>query len=331
MKILFINSQNNGDYVNDYMNDLLLHGLRQISGHEVIDYPGAWYLYKDESIKRNLKKSSFWGKGFTTSNILNNFNSIDRTDILSKIRNNYFDLVVYGSIRRNNEFMDDVLKYNNHFIVVDGEDDQYIEKKYSNKCIYFKRELNQTIPNIESISFAVPKEKILKNIPKKFEYLLAPLIPGKLNTYNYDYEDSYYEMYEKSVFALTNKKIGWDCLRHYEILMNGCIPLFINLNDCPKRTMETLPKEKLNDIYKNYHQILSYYNPFRIYKKKFLSLNKFVSYFSNFLRNKNLESYMNKNLGLIDLKNELLTYTKNNLTTENLAKYVINKTFNKKI
>ena len=330
MKILFINSQNTGDYVNDYMNDLFLHGLRQLSDNEVIDYPGAWYLYKDESKKRNLEKNSFWGKGFSTSNILDDFNSVDRTDILSKIKNKYFDLVIYGWIRRNNEFFDDIIKYNNNCVVVDGEDDQYIDKEYSNRCLYFKRELDQTIPNIEPISFAVPKEKILKNITTDFEFLLAPLIPGKLNTYNYDDESSYYNMYKKSVFALTYKKIGWDCLRHYEILMNGCIPLFINLNDCPKRTMETLPKEKLLGIYRDYHQILSYYNPFQIYKKKFLSLNKFVSFFSNFLRNKNLESYMNKNLGLIDLKNELLTYTKNNLTTENLAKYVINKTFNKK-
>ena len=41
--------------------------------------------------------------------------------ILFGIKNNYFDLVIYGSIRRNNEFIDDVIKHNNDCVVVDGE------------------------------------------------------------------------------------------------------------------------------------------------------------------------------------------------------------------
>ena len=74
--------------------------------------------------------------------------------------------------------------------------------------------------------------------------ILAPLIIGKLNTYIYDSEDSYYEMYKKSIFGLTYKKAGWECLRHYEILMNGCIPLFLDLKDCPNDCITTLPKKE---------------------------------------------------------------------------------------
>ena len=87
---------------------------------------------------------------------------------------------------------------------------------------------------IKPISFAIPKSKILKEIDYNPKNILAPLIPGKLNTYIYDNENSYYEMYKKSIFALTYKKAGWDCLRHYEILMNGCIPLFLDIENCPK-------------------------------------------------------------------------------------------------
>jgi hypothetical protein len=49
-------------------------------------------------------------------------------------------------------------------------------------------------------------------------------------------------------------KGGWDCLRHYEILMNGCIPLFENLNKCPKYTLTTYPKELNNEAYELYNE-----------------------------------------------------------------------------
>jgi len=42
----------------------------------------------------------------------------------------------------------------------------------------------------------------------------------------YKNEKDYYQSYQNSIFALSYKKAGWDSLRHYEILMNGCIPLF---------------------------------------------------------------------------------------------------------
>jgi hypothetical protein len=41
------------------------------------------------------------------------------------------------------------------------------------------------------------------------------------------------------------KKAGWDCMRHYEILGNNCIPYFVGLEDCPKNTLANLPKELL--------------------------------------------------------------------------------------
>ena len=38
------------------------------------------------------------------------------------------------------------------------------------------------------------------------------------------------------------KKAGWDCMRHYEILGNYCIPYFTDLEDCPKDTLSSFPK-----------------------------------------------------------------------------------------
>ena len=325
MKILFIHSEGNNTHYNDYMSDLLLHGLRELLGFQVIDYPGSWYMYSDEILNRQYDENKLWGKGLTIKNTLNNYNSIDRTDIEKKIQNKYFDLVIYSSIRRSDLFLESVIKYNNKFLFIDGEDDNYIDERYSNSGLYFKRELLINKSNLLPISFAVPKEKILKNVNEKPTNLLAPLIPGRLSTYIYEDEKTYYNMYANSIFGITNKKLGWDSLRHYEILMNGCIPLFLNIADCPKLTLTTLPKDRLLNIYDNFHRILQLYSPFHIYKKKFLSIKKIFSYIPNVFKNKSAPIFLKNNSKVLEIKNELLKYTHQRLTTESLAKYVLSK------
>jgi len=82
------------------------------------------------------------------------------------------------------------------------------------------------------------------------------------------------------------KKAGWDCMRHYEILANNCIPYFIDLEDCPNYTLTNLPKELLleaKELANNFEE------------QKYFSILK-----------------------------ELFNYTKNNLTTKQLAQYVLN-------
>ncbi len=321
MKILYIHSaDNNHEFYNNYMSDLLLHGLRELYGDNVIDYPGCWYLYDDEIKKREYDEKRFWGKGFTIKNILKNFNSIERENIQQKIKNKYFDLVIYGSIRRSDLFLEEVIKSNNKFIFIDGEDDNYIETKYSNQGLYFKRELLSKYPKIKPISFAIPKSKILESIDYNPKNLLAPLIPGKLNTYIYESESSYYEMYQKSIFALTYKKAGWDCLRHYEILMNGCVPLFLDIKNCPKNTISTLPKDKLNNFLNDFNDIFSFYNPFKIFKKKHLSFKRVLTLLKFNFKSRNLEKFIKENENIFELKEDLLDFTKKNLTTEILAK-----------
>ena len=325
MRILLIRSEGNQTHINDFMSDLLLHGLRQLYGSEVIDYPGCWYMYSDEITNRKYDINKIWGKGFTINKTLNNYNSIDRTDIKKKIQEKYFDLVIYSSIRRSDQFLDDVIKYNNKVIFIDGEDDNIIDERYTKSGLYFKRELLEKKNNVIPISFAIPKEKILKTINENPANLLAPLVPGRLDTYIYDNEKTYYDMYSNSIFAITNKKLGWDCLRHYEILMNGCIPLFFNIKNCPKQTLTTLPKNKLINIYDKFNKILQLYFPFNIYKKKFLSIDKVISYIPNIFKDKSASLFLDKNSEILDIKNELLSYTQQYLTTQHLAKYVLDK------
>lgn len=105
------------------------------------------------------------------------------------------------------------------------------------------------------ISFSIPSSKIVDSIPPKTR-LLAHIIPGNMHTYIYSTEPDYYKGYQESWFALTCKKAGWDCMRHYEIIANGCIPLFLDLPRCPPNTMTTFPKELIAKSNFLYFQIL---------------------------------------------------------------------------
>ena len=100
--------------------------------------------------------------------------------------------------------------------------------------------------SIFPLSYCIPDEYIVGDdvLHNKIS-LIAPLSPGDASTYVFgpDQEEDYRKMYQSSMFACTRKKGGWDCLRHYEILGNGCIPIFKDLRHCPSTTLTTLPKE----------------------------------------------------------------------------------------
>ena len=103
------------------------------------------------------------------------------------------------------------------------------------------------------INFSIPNEKIIKYKPIK-KKVLSVIVPGE-SPYIFDKEEDYYEEYKESYFAITKKKAGWDCLRHYEIIANGCMPYFENIENCPEKTMTLFDKSlfiKANNLYNNY-------------------------------------------------------------------------------
>lgn len=91
--------------------------------------------------------------------------------------------------------------------------------------------------HIYPLSYCIPDECIVDDsqLDNK-NYEIAPLVPGNRSTYLFgaNQEEEYNTMYKTSLFAHTMKKGGWDCLRHYEIMANGCIPIFKDLEHCPK-------------------------------------------------------------------------------------------------
>jgi hypothetical protein len=330
MKILFISSSNvkQDSRPNNYMHDIVLHGLREIYGNSVIDYPGVWYMYRDEVKKRNYDISNLWGKGFTLYNLLSNYQQIDRTDVENKIKTNYFDFIIFGSIDKAQLFFDKAINSKSKIIFVDGNDSPFINEQVTGKGVYFKRELtSDKIKNVYPINFAIPKEKIIHTINQKPLNILAPLIPGKYSTYIYENEKEYYQSYQNSIFALTYKKMGWDSLRHYEILMNGCIPLFLNIDKCPEKILTNLPKKLLFEIFIQYSWILNQFFPTNIYKFKFLKIEKFFLYFLNMFKKKyDSTALINSYPELFEIKKKMIDYTKKNLTTEKIASNMISDT-----
>jgi len=98
------------------------------------------------------------------------------------------------------------------------------------------------------ISFCIPTVKVLKDIPPKIRDIanVKPHVGGQ-SMYIYNTEEEYYKDYQDSIMAITTRKSGWDCMRHYEILANGCIPLFPGLENCPPNTMWNFPKQMVID------------------------------------------------------------------------------------
>lgn len=234
MKILYLTK---GDHV-DYQNDCLLIGLKELFGSDVVDYNKQAHNY--DTFDPN-KVKQFWGQGMTVTRVLPDLN-VDRTNITDKIKKQYFDYIVYGSIWRCDDYIERILKYypKEKVIAVDGEDETHIHRVLDLGIRYFKRELIFKHPRIFPISFAIPTSKVKFNKNKIKDF--AFITPLNRQTYIYNNEADYYNDYNEARFGVTLKKAGWDCMRHYEILANGCIPYFHNLEHCPELTMTNFPK-----------------------------------------------------------------------------------------
>lgn len=246
MKILYITK---GDHV-DYQNDCLLIGLKEHFGPDVVDINKQEHNYEtyDEE-----KAKKLYGMGFSVTRVLADL-PCDRTDITAKIKNKFFDYIIYGSIWRCSDHIHEILKYYppEKIIAVDGEDEIHFHPLYTTGIQYFKRELvpvNDTWgKNVKPISFAIPTCKV--NLNKKIlKKSIAFIDPMDRNTYIYKNETDYYNDYFDSMFGITTKKAGWDCMRHYEIISQGCIPYFPLLANCPMHIMVNFPKQECKKIW----------------------------------------------------------------------------------
>ena len=70
---------------------------------------------------------------------------------------------------------------------------------------------------------------------------ISDIVPGE--PYSFEDQDAYMEEYAQSHYAYTQKKAGFDCMRHLEILAAGSVPLFEEPWTIPKFTMTHYNKE----------------------------------------------------------------------------------------
>jgi hypothetical protein len=132
----------------------------------------------------------------------------------------------------------------------------------ANRFPYFKRELSprtmhyrsylfvpeklcrmMALPgNIRPIAFSIPVEKVVKIPPVKQKLFathvvdaeVAKHLEGTSTVGVFGSEAEYYNDLQASRFAITTKRAGWDCLRHYEIAANGCVLCFRDLDQKPE-------------------------------------------------------------------------------------------------
>jgi hypothetical protein len=213
--------------------------------------------------------------------------------------NNYYDIVVLARIDCTvKEYEQLIFEHypKEKIVIIDGHDGGYIYPEHLpliNKGLYFKRELVDLNP-VNPISFAIPREKCLTEFPNKIR-ALSNVRPG--DGYIHSTEDAYYQDYAESLFGITYKKGGWDCMRHYEIMANRCVPYFADLEKAPANVMTTLPKNLLLYIKQRVEQMGPDY---------FLPSNPGWTEYVGF-------------------ENKLHSHFINNCTTDILAQYVLSK------
>lgn len=250
MKILYVanplNSYRVAGFLNDYLCDLLFYGLYCNENVEITDSTPLYHMYSQTT---NVPENQLWGKGFTSCFLIHeDYRSVNRDHIQEQIKDKYYDYIIYGSIWRCQDYYELVSDcYDNEkIIIVDGEDKTDI-LNFVEKHTYFKRELIYDHPNLRPIHFAIPKSKICKSKPVKSREISnsIPYLNTNQNQYLFDNEQDYYLDYQKSKYAITMKKAGWDCMRHYEIISNYCMPLFLNLDNIPSTILTNFDKKLL--------------------------------------------------------------------------------------
>jgi hypothetical protein len=265
MKVAFFSSS-----TEDYLADSVLHGLRALIGANVVDFPKADRLYKtcSESIKKHIRGGAFTLYGLLDDIDVERYHM--RTRILTNefdlvvfgdIFNDFGAFVQLAPMLDPKKVAildgadtESMYPYAGRW----WRHPAYWFLPRANRFPYFKRELTprtlhyrshllvpeklcrmMALPgNIRPIAFSIPAEKVVKISPVKQKLFathvvdaeVAKHLPGASTVGVFSTEAEYYSDLQASRFAITTKRAGWDCLRHYEIAANGCVLCFRDLD-----------------------------------------------------------------------------------------------------
>ena len=137
----------------DFLRESVVHGFRQRLGVGAVDFIQPRHLYEPRVAAPfdQAARSELYGNGFTYAYRLRDDPRVDRSDIAKKLRDHFFDIVVYGSVHRGLPYFDVVRAHYGYdeIAFVDGED----EHGWSNFSVglpavghYFMRELPDGCP-----------------------------------------------------------------------------------------------------------------------------------------------------------------------------------------
>jgi len=256
-KVLFLTESRE-----DYLADSLLHGLISL-GLEVVDYPRKHVLYANNQGCSVAPQLGVRGHGFTLYGLLPD-RSVDRSFVVQRLEAGWFDLVIIGQIWRQWGQVLDLapLLQSIPIVLLDGDDDKRLfhrsgtrVRRYgwqpfpirSGRCFYLKREwqggeaTQGRLCRVLPASFSIPAEKIRPiHIESKQQRLAKHCVDPEVaracdlrTNYAFVSEDAYYDDLASSRFAITTKRGGWDCLRHYEISAAGALPCIRQLEKKP--------------------------------------------------------------------------------------------------
>jgi len=231
----------------DYLQDSVFYGLRNLLGDRCVDYPRKDVMYSTST----KLSSQIYGNGFTVWKLLPEL-KVDRSEISEKIRRKYFDLIIFGSVGRQqsliSEYATVVLRSRTKCVFLDGEDNGGWRKKQLLGLVfpYYKRErigLGRLFSR--PISFSIPQEKIRTQFVEKNQlfarhvqcdeaYKISWVQENCQRSYAFADEEEYRDDLARSYYAITMKKGGWDCMRHYEIAANGAVMAFHDLQVKPE-------------------------------------------------------------------------------------------------
>ena len=243
----------------DYMADMCSHFLYQRAAENIPIYTNTHppYLFGDFPIDAPL-----YGRGYTVYRKIpveqrTRITIVDSSFIQNGIRARLFGRIIWTSIWRCSDYLNMALDCGydrGALVVVDGEDgtdlfqldESCVRAPLTQVVRYYKRELTAEKAQIgaQPISFKFPSiHPVLSSPFKPKSRILAGCDPRFPASYIYNSEQGYYENYQESLFAFTTQKSGWDCLRHYEILANNCIPVFPDILNMPTNTMVEWSRE----------------------------------------------------------------------------------------
>ena len=252
----------------DYLSDGILHGLRGLPGVEVVDFPKQDVLYTGGA--GLVRGGGFTLYGLLDDEPLDRHRALFRAEsgefqlvVFGDIWRTFGLFTEWGPR----------LHGRVPIAVLDGGDrvepypygglwwrrrSWWALPRAHTRATYFKREITpwtgwfrsylllppplaaRTVRWLRPTAFSVPAQKIVDAPPAKdrefathvVDARLAALVGGSVSHVFAD-EDAYRADLQRSRFAATTKREGWDCLRHYEIAANGAVPCFRDLHRKP--------------------------------------------------------------------------------------------------